>query len=139
MTEVAVNNAGVGGLVVEGDVFVLKEIIEGDFLTISTDNGEEGGTVKSYPGIVTNHELTEQCIETNYYGAKRMIEAFIPLLQLSNSPRIVNVASFLGKLKLLCNEWAVEVLSDANRLTEERVDQLTFACPALIMRRGVEE
>nr|XP_009602878.1 (+)-neomenthol dehydrogenase-like [Nicotiana tomentosiformis]XP_016504578.1 PREDICTED: (+)-neomenthol dehydrogenase-like [Nicotiana tabacum] len=53
-----------------------------------------------------------------------MIEAFIPLLQLSNSPRIVNVASFLGKLKLLCNEWAIGMLSDAKSLTEERVDEV---------------
>ncbi|KAF3641352.1 (+)-neomenthol dehydrogenase [Capsicum annuum] len=85
---------------------------------------EEGGRTKSYPGIVTNYELTKQCLETNYYGAKRMTEAFIPLLQLSNSPRIVNVASILGKLKLLCNKWAIEVLSDANTLTEEKVDQV---------------
>lgn len=55
---------------------------------------------KSIAGIVTNYELTKQCVETNFYGAKRMSEAFIPLLHLSNSPRIVNVASFLGKLKV---------------------------------------
>ncbi|PHT40591.1 (+)-neomenthol dehydrogenase [Capsicum baccatum] len=122
--DILVNNAGIGGLMVEGDVLMLKEIIERDFLIISTENGEEGGWTKSYPGIVTNYELTKQCIETNYYGAKRMIEAFIPLLQLSNSPRIVNVASFLGSLKLLCNRWAIEVLSDANTLTEEKVDQV---------------
>ncbi|XP_075094392.1 putative threonine aspartase isoform X2 [Nicotiana tabacum] len=63
---------------------------------------EEGGIKKSIAGIeriVTDYELTNQCLETNFYGAKRMIEAFIPLLQLSNSPRIVSVASFLGKLK----------------------------------------
>ncbi|XP_070038759.1 (+)-neomenthol dehydrogenase-like [Nicotiana tomentosiformis] len=76
--------------------------IEGDFVTISAENGEEGGIKKSIAGIeriVTDYELTKQCLETNFYGAKRMIEAFIPLLQLSNSPRIVSVASFLGKLK----------------------------------------
>ncbi|MCD9643569.1 (+)-neomenthol dehydrogenase [Datura stramonium] len=111
---------------VEGDVVILKDLIEGDFVTICTENEQEegAGREKSIAGIVTDYELTKQCLETNYYGAKRMSEAFIPLLQLSNSPRIVNVASFLGKLKLLCNEWAVKVLSDANRLTEERVDQV---------------
>lgn len=46
------------------------------------------------------YELAEECLETNYYGAKRMIEAFVPLLQLSNSPRIVNVSSGIGKLKV---------------------------------------
>ncbi|KAM3282324.1 hypothetical protein P3S67_025969 [Capsicum chacoense] len=122
--DILVNNAGIGGLMVEGDVLMLKEIIERDFLIISSENGEEGGWTKSYPGIVTNYELTKQCVETNYYGAKRMIEAFIPLLQLSNSPRIVNVASSLGSLKLLCNKWATEVLRDADSLTEEKVDQV---------------
>ncbi|KAJ8573234.1 hypothetical protein K7X08_009745 [Anisodus acutangulus] len=122
--DILVNNAGVGGLMLEGDVVILKDLIEGDFVTISTENEEEGDMEKSIEGIVTNYELTKQCVETNFYGAKRMSEAFIPLLQLSNSPTIVNVASFLGKLKLLCNEWAIKVLSDANKLTEERVDEV---------------
>lgn len=121
--DILVNNAGVGGLMVEGAIVILKDLIEGDFVTISTEN-EEVGTEKSTAGIVTNYELTKQCVETNFYGAKRMSEAFIPLLHLSNSPRIVNVASFLGKLKLLCNEWAKKVLSDAKNLTEERVDEV---------------
>ncbi|KAK4738745.1 hypothetical protein R3W88_002442 [Solanum pinnatisectum] len=126
--DILVNNAGVSGIMVEGDhnILTLKDLVEGDFVTISTENEEEDKTVmeKSIEGIVTNYELTKQCLETNFYGAKRMSEAFIPLLQLSNSPRIVNVASFLGKLKLLCNEWAKNVLSDAKSLTEERIDQV---------------
>jgi len=44
--------------------------------------------------------LAKECLETNYYGVKRMTEAFIPLLQLSKSPRIVNVSSSMGKLKV---------------------------------------
>ncbi|XP_060218667.1 (+)-neomenthol dehydrogenase-like isoform X2 [Lycium barbarum] len=122
--DILVNNAGVGGLMVEGDVVILQNLIEGDFVTISTENEEGESMEKSIAGIVTDYELTKQCLETNFYGAKRMSEAFIPLLQLSNSPRIVNVASFLGKLKLLCNEWAIEVLSDANHLTEAKVDEV---------------
>ncbi|KAK6804508.1 hypothetical protein RDI58_002292 [Solanum bulbocastanum] len=126
--DILVNNAGIGGIMVEGDhnILTLKDLIEGDFVTISTENEEEDKSVleKSIEGIVTNYELAKQCLETNFYGAKRMSEAFIPLLQLSNSPRIVNVASFLGKLKLLCNEWAKNVLSDAKSLTEERIDQV---------------
>ena len=45
-------------------------------------------------------ELAEKCLETNYYGAKRMCEALIFLLQLSDSPRIVNVSSQMGQLKV---------------------------------------
>jgi len=33
-----VNNAGVGGLMVEGNLVILKNLIEGDFVTISTEN-----------------------------------------------------------------------------------------------------
>ncbi|CAN1175357.1 (+)-neomenthol dehydrogenase [Linum perenne] len=47
-----------------------------------------------------------------------MVETFLPLLQLSDSPRIVNVSSMAGLLK---NEWAIGVLSDADNLTEETV------------------
>lgn len=46
------------------------------------------------------YEVAEACIETNYYGAKRMVEAHIDLLQLSDSPRIVNVSSSMGKLEV---------------------------------------
>lgn len=42
----------------------------------------------------------KDCIQTNYYGAKRMTDALIPLLQLSHSPRIVNVSSIMGNLKV---------------------------------------
>lgn len=45
-------------------------------------------------------ELSEQCIQTNYYGSKRMVEALIPLLQSSGSPKIANVSSFMGKLEV---------------------------------------
>ncbi|CAN1318349.1 Salutaridine reductase [Linum perenne] len=42
-----------------------------------------------------------------------MVETFLPLLQLSDSPRIVNMVK---------NEWAIGVLSDADNLTEETVE-----------------
>lgn len=47
------------------------------------------------------YELAGECLETNYYGAKRMVGAFIHLLQLSDSPRIVNVSSSIGKLQVV--------------------------------------
>jgi (+)-neomenthol dehydrogenase len=49
---------------------------------------------------IQNYELAEECLNTNCYGSKRTAEALIPLLQLSDSPRIVNVSSFLSMLKL---------------------------------------
>ena len=50
--------------------------------------------------ITETYELTEECLEINYYGAKRTSEALIPLLQLSDSPRIVNVSSSIAKLEV---------------------------------------
>jgi len=44
--------------------------------------------------------MVEECLTTNYYGAKKATEAFLPLLQLSKSPRIVNVSSQAGFLKV---------------------------------------
>ncbi|KAI7988778.1 (+)-neomenthol dehydrogenase [Camellia lanceoleosa] len=43
---------------------------------------------------------------------------------LSDSARIVNVLSGLGQLKNVTNEWAREVLSDVDGLTEEKVDEV---------------
>ena len=53
--------------------------------------------------MIEPFELVEECLKINYYGPKRMIEAFIPLLQLSDSPRIVNVSSSMGKLQVQNN------------------------------------
>ncbi|XP_071739642.1 (+)-neomenthol dehydrogenase-like [Rutidosis leptorrhynchoides] len=74
--------------------------------------------------LTESHELAVQCLQTNYYGAKRMVEHFIPLLQISDSPRIVNVSSSMGKLKGLKNDWAKGVLSDVENLTEEKIDEV---------------
>ncbi|KAG9144925.1 hypothetical protein Leryth_026355 [Lithospermum erythrorhizon] len=69
-------------------------------------------------------DLVKECIDTNYYGAKRMVEAFLPLLQSSDSPRIVNISSLTGKLKFVGNEWAQSVLGDEDSLTEEKVNDV---------------
>jgi len=45
-------------------------------------------------------EMAKNCLRTNYYGAKETTEAFLPLLQLSNLPMIVNVSSEAGLLKV---------------------------------------
>lgn len=44
-------------------------------------------------------ENARKCIETNYYGTKRMIEAMIPLMKKSSAgARIVNVSSRLARV-----------------------------------------
>ena len=41
-------------------------------------------------------------IQTNYFGTKHVIDTFLPLLlQSNNSPRIINMASYAGRLTIL--------------------------------------
>ncbi|XP_065864687.1 (+)-neomenthol dehydrogenase-like isoform X2 [Euphorbia lathyris] len=71
-----------------------------------------------------NLESAKKCLKTNYYGAKGMVEALAPHLQLSDSARIVNVSSTAGLLQNIPNQWAKGLLSDGTNLTEERVDEV---------------
>ncbi|KAL9315043.1 hypothetical protein ACSQ67_016044 [Phaseolus vulgaris] len=101
--DILVNNAGISGV-------GLNEVEEG-----SAFNWEK---------LTQTCGMVEECLTTNYYGAKKATEAFLPLLQLSKSPRIVNVSSQAGLLKNIANEWAKGVLNDADNLTEEKIDEV---------------
>lgn len=60
------------------------------------------GTDMNWSKVMTETpELAEECLQTNHYGAKRMSESLIPFLQLSDSPRIINVSSTGGKLEVI--------------------------------------
>ncbi|KAI3796570.1 hypothetical protein L1987_39248 [Smallanthus sonchifolius] len=113
--DILVNNSGIGG--VGADVEALR--------ASQTSGTEATGSQIEWKKILTeSYELAVQCIQTNYYGAKRMVEHFIPILESSDSPRIVNVSSSMGKLKGLKNEWAKGILSDIDNLTEEKIDEV---------------
>ncbi|XP_030457271.1 (+)-neomenthol dehydrogenase-like isoform X1 [Syzygium oleosum] len=105
--DILVNNAGIVGVRVDTDALYA--------------NG-----VRTHWTKLRNetYDLAVDCITTNYYGAKRTAEALMPLLQLSDAPKIVNVSSFMGKLENIQNEWANGILSDAESLTEERIDEV---------------
>ncbi|KAK8630980.1 hypothetical protein V6N13_079748 [Hibiscus sabdariffa] len=72
--------------------------------------------------LIETYEIGKECVETNYYGAKATSEALIPLLQLSDSPRIVNISSSMGKLERIPSEQRRGVLRDAD--TEEEIDEV---------------
>jgi len=61
---------------------------------------QEGAQINWNEIMTQPYEAAEACVETNYYGTKRMVEAHIHLLQQSDSPRIVNVSSSMGKLEV---------------------------------------
>ena len=47
------------------------------------------------------YKTAEECLNTNYYGVKRVTEVLLPLLQLSPSgARIVNVSSLRSELRV---------------------------------------
>ncbi|CAA0820787.1 (+)-neomenthol dehydrogenase [Striga hermonthica] len=114
--DILVNNAGVSGVRVEGDALILQELIIGSFF--------DRGKTTANGTVIETIEGAEECLQTNYYGVKRITEALIPLLQLSDSPRIVNVSSGLGMLKFLSSKWATRALSDQENLTEEKIDEV---------------
>ncbi|XP_057780631.1 (-)-isopiperitenone reductase-like isoform X5 [Salvia miltiorrhiza] len=118
--DILVNNAGISGIDVDGDDSAVEEYVK-----ILLANGKSKPFhLKGNGKLVETLKGAEECIETNYYGAKRVTEALIPLLQLSLSPRIVNVSSTLGSLVFQTNEWAKGVFSSKDSLTEERVDEV---------------
>ncbi|KAI4328757.1 hypothetical protein L6164_021089 [Bauhinia variegata] len=100
--DILVNNAGISGL-------NLDEVV---------------GSTVNWRKLSQTYELSEKCLKTNYYGSKRTAEALLPFLQLSNSPRIVNVSSTGGLLKSISNEWARGVLEDIENLTEDKIEEV---------------
>ncbi|PRQ57907.1 putative oxidoreductase [Rosa chinensis] len=112
--DILVNNAGIGGVTVDADGF-----------KAASESRAEGGQIDWKKLITESYELTEECLQINYYGAKRTAEALIPLLQLSDSPRIVSVSSSMGKLKNIPSDRVKGVLStDVENLSEETVDEV---------------
>ncbi|OWM64206.1 hypothetical protein CDL15_Pgr018777 [Punica granatum] len=71
-----------------------------------------------------NYKLAIEFLETNYYCAKRVTEALIPLLQQSDSARIVNISSFLGLLQQIPAKSITDDLGDIKSLTKDRIDDI---------------
>ncbi|OMP00431.1 Short-chain dehydrogenase/reductase SDR [Corchorus olitorius] len=111
--DILVNNAGISGFEADSGT--------GNIIAAALQSDQPS---RSKLMTIQTPQFGEKCLETNYYGAKRMCEALLPLLQLSDSPRIVNVSSVGGMLKFVSNEWAKAILSDVENLTEEKVDQV---------------
>ncbi|XVF04997.1 hypothetical protein REPUB_Repub05bG0131800 [Reevesia pubescens] len=85
-----------------------------------------GKAAKMVQGVLKQtYEGAEQCLKTNYFGAKKVTEALLPLLQLSPSgARIVNISSLRGELKRIPSQCIRNKLGDIENLTEEKLDGL---------------
>ncbi|CAK8560869.1 unnamed protein product [Lathyrus sativus] len=112
--DILVNNAGISGTVIN----------DKDLATVLISNPGALSEDEKKKAVTQTYELAEECLKINYYGTKIASELLLPLLKLSDSPRIVNVSSTLGKLERIQNEWTKEVFSEADNLTEEKVDEV---------------
>ncbi|CAJ1950050.1 unnamed protein product [Sphenostylis stenocarpa] len=113
--DILVNNAGIGGGAIKDTDLFTSVLFNRGAVT------EEVGT----KAVTQTYESAEECLQINYYGAKITVESLMPLLRLSDSPRIVNVSSLLGQLESFPKEsWAREVFSDVDNLSEEKVDEI---------------
>ncbi|KAJ0590017.1 putative (+)-neomenthol dehydrogenase [Helianthus annuus] len=113
--DILVNNAGETGVIIHEKEFKAG----GGLLQVVDEKAHLLANIVEEP-----YELGEKCLKTNFYATKTITEALIPLLQLSKSPRIVNVSSVYGDLYWFYNEKLKEELLDIDKLTEERIDEI---------------
>jgi carbonyl reductase 1 len=62
-------------------------------------------------------------IQTNFFGTWRLTEALLPLLQKSESPRLINIASYAGRLAILKSDKLVEKFT-SSELTMPQLESL---------------
>ncbi|KAF3788918.1 (+)-neomenthol dehydrogenase [Nymphaea thermarum] len=114
-TDILVNNAGVDNSVIDWDFKKRNNVDQSTNLALPTWAN----------GVSEKYELAKGCLETNFYGTKRLSKALLPLLRpSSHKPRIVNVSSRYGLLCLLRNEELRKQLCDTATLTEEKIDEM---------------
>ncbi|CAH1415554.1 unnamed protein product [Lactuca virosa] len=116
--DILVNNAAESGIIVKYNEFrVFKD--GAGYEQVFDENAHLLTGILEQP-----YDLGEDCMRTNYYGTKGVTEAFLPLLHLSDSPRIVNVSSNYGELHWIHNEKVRAEFQDIDNLTEERIDEI---------------
>ncbi|XP_076937331.1 short-chain dehydrogenase/reductase 1-like [Bidens hawaiensis] len=116
--DILVNNAAENGIIVNYDEFIAFKDGAG-YMEVSDENAHLLESIIEQP-----YNLGDECIKTNYYGTKAVTEAFLPLLQLSKSPRIVNVSSNYGELSMIHSETVKAELLDIDSLTEEKINEI---------------
>ncbi|KAF2322292.1 hypothetical protein GH714_010604 [Hevea brasiliensis] len=113
-----VNNAGASGVVV--DEARLRA------LNIDPETWLSGKAINMIQEVIkTTYEKAEECLNTNYFGVRRVTQALLPLLQLSTSgARIVNVSSLRSELRRIRREELRNELNDIETLNEEKLEAI---------------
>nr|CAB3459017.1 unnamed protein product [Digitaria exilis] len=113
---VTVNNAAISGIVADEEG--LKA------LNIDAETWTSGRAANLLKEVFQNtYDEAFNCLNTNYYGCKRVTEALLPLLKLSTSgARIVNCSSLASELKRMPNEKLRNDLCNINIWDEDRIE-----------------
>ncbi|XP_059441204.1 salutaridine reductase-like [Corylus avellana] len=113
--DILINNAGIGGSIITAE--------DQKSLKLEFDKviGANPGSLETFK---QTYKTALDCLRTNYYGMKQVSKELIPLLELSNSARVINVSSSFGQLERVSNENARKELEDVDGLTEEKVDNV---------------
>ncbi|KAL6564910.1 hypothetical protein OROMI_016360 [Orobanche minor] len=116
--DILVNNAGASGVEVDEDGLRALNIDPSTWLA--------GKAVNLIQDVMkTTYDSAKECLDTNYYGVKRVTESLLPSLQQSTfGARIVNVSSLRGELSRIPNEHTRKELGDIDTLTEEKIDRI---------------
>ncbi|KAL6524284.1 hypothetical protein OROGR_016718 [Orobanche gracilis] len=116
--DILVNNAGASGVKVDEDGLRALNIDPSTWLA-----GKAVNLIQDV--MTTTYDSAKQCLDTNYYGVKRVTESLLPCLQRSTlGARIVNVSSLRSELSRVPNEHTRKELGDIETLTEEKIDRI---------------
>ncbi|XP_023733789.1 salutaridine reductase [Lactuca sativa] len=120
--DILVNNAGIITNNVDGEFFWNLNLLSKKIGEKAYKKAFEKGEQYFKEVVPQTYEGARKCVETNYYGAKNVTQALLPLLLKSTFPKIVNISSKLAQLQYVQDEGAKKILSDVDGLTEEVVD-----------------
>ncbi|XP_057840732.1 (+)-neomenthol dehydrogenase [Cryptomeria japonica] len=114
--DILINNAAVSGQDMNWEV-MNKTGVDLRQLLLSSEGSNET--------CVYDYESARTCIDINYYGTKRVVKGLQPLLRETfGRPRIVNVTSVYGLVKMMPNPELQKQLSDIDKVSEEFLDSM---------------
>ncbi|XP_057840983.1 (+)-neomenthol dehydrogenase [Cryptomeria japonica] len=113
--DILINNAAVLGQGMDWEVMDKTGVDVRQVIVYGTSNETS----------VYDHESATTCIDINYYGTKRVVNSLISLFRESfGRPRIVNVSSIYGLLKMMPNPVLQKQLDDMDIVSEDFLDSI---------------
>jgi len=129
--DVLINNAGTGATGASRETAVTAHLRR--ILPASIKNMLKKSGVKPKMDTAGNipFETVQDIMETNFYGPWRMIQTMIPLLELSEAGRIINISSGMGQLTDLQGNYP------GYRMSKSSLNALTIMFAAELRTKGM--